>query len=353
METVYLVAGGTGGHINAALSVGEEFKNDFKVRYISGLRHLDKKLFAGEQVEHIQSQPLRTKNPIKLVINLFKNFYSFIKIIFLFLFDRPLAVIGAGGYVCGPTLMAAKILFIPIFIIEQNAVMGLTNKLLSKVSNLIFLNFNKTKGVAPSSKIKVVGNPIRKQIEFSPLKLEGSLNLLVFGGSLGASQINQVVFRLLEMDFPFPIKILHQVGKDALTKHQGEGNVEYQQLEYIDDMQSAYRNSHIVLSRSGASTVSELRVVKRPTIIIPFPHATDNHQYFNALNLKEESLFPVEILDFKKDHELLSKEVFDTIKKLQQTISSELENKQVAPENLPQQSSAEIIKKEVLSYVRR
>ncbi len=347
MEKVYIAAGGTGGHINAALSVGEEFSSDFDVHYVSGLRYLDIKLFANVDVTHIKSQPLRTKNPIKLSLNLLKNFYSFFQLYWKFLTNRPKAVIGAGGYVCGPTLMAAKLLLIPIFIIEQNAVMGLTNRLLAKVANLIFLNFKNTKGlVATDKKIRVVGNPIRREIQFPKALESNTLNILIFGGSLGAAQINEVIFQIIERGFEFPVKIVHQVGKDGLKNIQVPEGIAYEQLEYIDDMQQAYANSHIIIARSGASTVSELRVVKRPTIIIPFPHATDNHQYYNALNLKEENLFPVEILDYNKSVDELSQEVYDALIRLRNARDWERVS---ASSETP---AAELIKNEILSYVR-
>lgn len=350
MPIVYLVAGGTGGHINAALSVGEEFQSEFDVRYISGLRYLDKKLFKGQNVTHIQSQPLRTKNPVKLILNIFKNLFSFICLFFLFLFERPIAVIGAGGYVCGPTLMAAKILLIPIFIIEQNAIMGLTNRLLSKFSNLIFLNFKETKGVKNQHKTKVVGNPIRKNIQFEKPADYSELDLLVFGGSLGAQQINQVIYKLIEKDFSFKLNVFHQVGKDSLSQTKTSLNVSYKQVEYIEDMQSAYAKSHIILARSGASTVSELRVVKRPSIIIPFPHATDNHQYYNALNLKNESHFPVEILDYNKSIDELTEAVYDALVSLKPEIESIIEKNSL--DDSSSESASAVIKREVLANVR-
>ena len=114
MKKVYIVAGGTGGHINAALAMAEELEKDFDIHFLSGTRYLDKKLFKGKKVTHLASRPLRTKNPIQLFINFFLNALIFLNILFSYISHRPSFVIGAGGYICGPTLLAAKMLWIPI-----------------------------------------------------------------------------------------------------------------------------------------------------------------------------------------------------------------------------------------------
>lgn len=300
-----LVAGGTGGHINAAIAVGEALEDEgWSVRYLTGKRPLDYKLFANKSVKHLSTRPLRTKNPFKLLSNIILNFVSFASIFFAFLFDRPKAIIGAGGYVCGPTLFAGFLLGIPVFIIEQNAVMGLTNRILGWFSSKIFVHFTKTKGLSNKllSKVVVVGNPTRKSIRPpSPKKLDGNLRVLVFGGSLGATQINKVVEELLKNP-PFKnLEIHHQLGN---VKEVSIGKeVTYVPYKYIEDMQAEYEWCDIIISRSGASTVSELAIIKKPVLIFPFPAATDNHQFYNAEIFKEESDFTVEVLDPKISHE--------------------------------------------------
>lgn len=345
MRSIYLVGGGTAGHINAALSVGDVFAQDFKVRYITGQRNLDKSLYPQEQTISISSQPLRTKNPLRLGLNLLKNIQAFCRLIMVYIWDRPIAIVGAGGYVCGPALMAGKVLGVPIYIIEQNAVMGMTNKILSQFANIVFTNFATTQGLPKKSLVRVVGNPIRKEIQYSPAPHSDVLQILVFGGSLGANQINQITLGLLEKKFPFDIKIVHQVGKGNLHSIYDEKSF-YLQKEYIHDMQQAYCECQVIISRAGASTVAELQTVKRPCILIPFPHATDNHQYFNAKNLKEEADFKVEILDPHKSVEELVDEVYDSLKEIYV-----VRNQQAKVSN-PGDSSALKIKKEILKNVR-
>jgi UDP-N-acetylglucosamine--N-acetylmuramyl-(pentapeptide) pyrophosphoryl-undecaprenol N-acetylglucosamine transferase len=306
MKYAVLVAGGTGGHINAALAVGEALKEQsFDILYLTGKRPLDYKLFDGQNVLNLNSRPLRTNNPIQLFKNILMNFMSFVKIFFLYLKKRPQFIVGAGGYVCGPTLLAGYLQFIPVFIIEQNAVMGLTNKILGWISTRIFVHFTKTKGLSSNlaKKVRVVGNPTRKSIQPVAVKrLEGDLKVLVFGGSLGATQINKVIFDILKVTSLQNLEIHHQIGGDQKAP-EIETKVKYTPMNYINHIQKEYEWCDVIIARSGASTVSELAIIKKPVLIFPFPQATDNHQFFNAQIFKEESDFTVDVLDPKLPHD--------------------------------------------------
>lgn len=306
MKYAVLVAGGTGGHINAALAVGEALKDEgFEILYLTGKRPLDYKLFKDQNVRHLNSKPLRTNNPITLFKNILQNLLSFFSIFFLYISKRPQFIVGAGGYVCGPTLLAGFLQGIPVFIIEQNAVMGLTNRILGWISKRIFVHFTKTKGLSASlkDKVRVVGNPTRKSIQpITPKTYDGTLKVLVFGGSLGATQINNVIYDILKSPSVPKLSVHHQLGggqkAPAITT-----TVNYQPMEYIDNMQAEYEWCDIIIARSGASTVSELAIIKKPVLIFPFPAATDNHQFYNAQIFKEESDFTVEVLDPKMPHD--------------------------------------------------
>lgn len=310
MKKVYLVAGGTGGHINAAIAVGEKLQTlNFDVEYLTGKRELDFKLLSKFKTTHLDSKPLRTKNPIQLLKNILSNLSSFWNIFKTFRKAKPAFVVGAGGYVCGPTLLAAYLQGIKVYIIEQNAVMGLTNRLLSFFSSKIFVHFPKTKGLNEKylQKVRVVGNPTRSVIRPVSMKKPGEkLHVLVFGGSLGAKQINDVIFDLIKNP-PFKeIVIHHQTGSEPAAI---ESSVEYIGKKYIDDMQSEYEWSDIIISRAGASTVSELAIIKKPVILFPFPQATDNHQYYNAKIFQESSDFSTVVLDPKVSRDEALKEV--------------------------------------------
>lgn len=305
MKFAVLVAGGTGGHINAALALGTSLEQKgYQILYLTGKRPLDYKLFNGMNARHLNSKPLRTNNPIILVRNVFQNFLSFFSIFFLYIIKRPEFIVGAGGYVCGPTLLAGYLQNIPVFIIEQNAVMGLTNKILGWISARIFVHFSKTKGLSHHlvKKMRVVGNPTRNEIQPVPQKkVEGNLKVLVFGGSLGAIQINKIIFDILN-DSPLAnLSIHHQIGSGQLPP-TFKGSVDYESMEYIENIQKEYEWCDVIIARAGASTISELAIIKKPVLIFPYPQATDNHQFYNAEILKEESDFTVEIIDSKTSH---------------------------------------------------
>lgn len=321
MRNIYIAAGGTGGHINAALSLGEKLKENYNVTFISGQRHLDYKLFQNTNCVHIGSRALRSKNPLKLIYSAFLNALVFLKILILFIQKKPAFVIGAGGYVCGPTLMAAWMCRKPLFIIEQNAVVGMTNKILSTFASRIYTNFSSTKGLSEKvlSKVKSHGNPIRQNITFSENVIGDEINILIFGGSLGATQINSAINRILSNKFNPSVNVLHQVGKgNIFTPSDVDKSINYKQVEYIDDMDKQYKWANIIISRAGASTISELRVVKKPAILIPYPAAVDNHQFYNAQNLKNENLAYVEVIDHSQSIEQVANDIYSGLVKIMQ-----------------------------------
>lgn len=341
-----LVAGGTGGHINAALAIGEKLSSiNYEILYLTGQRPLDFKLYKSLNIIHLSSWPLRTKNPLKLFLSLTRNFFVFIKILINFLKRRPEFVVGAGGYVCGPTLLAAWLIRIPTFIVEQNAVMGLTNKILSRFSQIIFVHFKETKGI-PSNllkKIKVVGNPVRQSIRFAK-KINDSdhTRILVFGGSLGADQINEAI-QLWKKTNPLKsVKIVHQTGKEESEVQESD----HQRFKYLDNIQEYYDWCDVIICRSGASTVAELRIVGKPCLLIPFPAATDNHQWWNALQLKDESSFTVEVFNPKDSQENLMQCIQEFIDR---AIAGKLETSQSALQTV---DSSETTVREITEHVR-
>lgn len=313
MKKIFLVAGGTAGHINAAIAVGEYFEGQhFETKYFSGKRFLDYKLFEGKNATHLDTYPIRSKNPLIVLKNIIKNLKTLITLFLDFRKNKPNLIIGAGGYVCGPTLLAAKLNGVPVFIIEQNAVMGLTNRMLSIFANKIFVHFNNTAKLPERyhEKTIVSGNPVRSSITIEDNSDQTKTkNILVFGGSLGATQINQAIKELVATGTGERLHVIHQVGKNNLFKIIPASSIKYEQLEYIDDIGTLYAWADVIICRAGASTISELRIVRKPSILIPFPKATDNHQFFNALELQNENLFPMHIIDYRKNSSEIVKEV--------------------------------------------
>lgn len=309
MKKVILAAGGTGGHINAALSIGEELKTQgYEVVYFTGKRHLDYKLLEKQETIHIDAKPLRTKNPIKLTINILLNLKTFMQVFLKVININPSFVIGCGGYVCGPTLLTSWLAFKKVYVVEQNAIAGLTNKLLSNIADLNFISFKNTKGITKNTYVS--GNPIRSNINYKEIvKKSDDIKILVFGGSLGARQINEsIAFLIKKLNEKFIVR--HQVGKGNLTNSSSPS---YEEIEYLDNIQKDYEWADIIISRAGASSVSELEMVQKPVIFIPYPAAVDNHQEYNARALKEKVKFHVSIVNQSKYGEELADELFNEI----------------------------------------
>jgi len=305
-KRVCVAAGGTGGHINAALAFGRDCAKSHQVFYMTGQRPLDYRLFKGENAFHLCARPLKGKGKLLTIVNLFLNFLVLIHSLLLFVFKRPAFVFGLGGYVCGPVGLAAFILGIPVYILEQNSVLGVTNRLLAKIAKKVFLNFETTKGAEriPVHKLCISGNPINLdfyELDFSPIK-KSPFTFLVFGGSLGATDINILVERLLGLNFNQPIKIYHQlgVGNEWSAPREIKENIEYSKLNYIDDMPQKYQEADLVIARAGASTISELMWVQKPSVLVPLLLHADKHQLYNAEALKEQSSFPCLVLDMQE-----------------------------------------------------
>ena len=297
MSYAVIVAGGTGGHINSAIALGEKFEEfNFDIEYISGRRHLDFQLYHHKNCRHVFSYPLLGKNFLFILKSFFFNFLTLSVLLLKFLIKRPKFVLGVGGYVCGPTLFAAYLIRIPVFILEQNSVMGLTNKLLSKISKIIFTNFRSVKGLSDVEKVRNYGNPLRKEFFSSSFSNESEqFRILVFGGSLGSQEVNSLLVNLLKnYHLEVELSILHQTGKNKVdVVDMIPKNINYIQTEYLDHIVEEYQKSDLIICRGGASTISELRVVKKAAIIIPLRHHKDQHQVHNANSLKAEANFPV------------------------------------------------------------
>jgi UDP-N-acetylglucosamine--N-acetylmuramyl-(pentapeptide) pyrophosphoryl-undecaprenol N-acetylglucosamine transferase len=309
-QRLVVVAGGTGGHINAAIAIGEEAKRqNFDVHYFSGNRYLDHQLLRKYHAYHINVLGLRYKNPFKIIKSVLLNLIGFIKLLFVIKKIKPHVVIGTGGYVCGSVLVAGRFFTNNIYILEQNSFLGLTNRILQRIAKKIFINFKQTRYISQEMQSKVlhVGNPIRdmNQIDTKTAIEKADVNILVFGGSLGARQVNEFV-QVLVKKIPSSwgkIKIIHQVGKGAQFELNIPNHIIYQQFEYLDPMTSYYQWADLIVARAGASSLSEFEVVEAPCYLIPFEAATDNHQELNAKIFQSEVNFPVAIFDRKASFE--------------------------------------------------
>jgi UDP-N-acetylglucosamine--N-acetylmuramyl-(pentapeptide) pyrophosphoryl-undecaprenol N-acetylglucosamine transferase len=315
------MAGGTGGHVYPALAVAESLRaNDVQILWLGTESGLEARVVPekGYNLSTIRVAGLRGKNllriflaPLTITVALFQS----IKIIRQF---KPDAVLGMGGYVSGPGGIAAWILRVPLYIHEQNAIAGLTNRLLAPLATYVMQGFPDT--FKSSKHLQTTGNPVREEIislassaKSNSEESKDDICLLVLGGSLGARALNQTVpaaMKALESDSR--IQIWHQTGPKHLqqTKENYEryGLKEVRVDAYIEDMADAYKWADLVLCRAGALTLAELCVVGLASVLIPFPYAVDDHQTANAKHLSDAGaavLLPESELDAGKLASLL------------------------------------------------
>lgn len=291
-KTFLLMAGGTGGHIFPALAVAQSLKQQgHQVVWLGSKDSMEERLVPqhGITLETIAMKGVRgngLKRKLMLPFTLWQTVQAAKDIIQRHRID---AVIGFGGFVTFPGGMAAKFLGVPIVIHEQNAVAGLSNKVLAKWAARVLYAFPKAFEQYPDG---LVGNPVRAEIAQLPepkqrfAKRSGSLNVLVVGGSLGAQVLNEIVPQALAM-LPETQRphVTHQSGRnklDALKQAYAQANVQAQCIEFVDDMVSAYRDADIVICRAGALTIAELTAAGVGALLVPYPHAVDDHQTANA-----------------------------------------------------------------------
>ena len=290
--------GGTGGHIYPAIAIANELKARFpEAEFLfvgaNDKMEMQKVPQAGYKIEGLWIAGLQRKLslqnmmfPFKLINSLWKSR----KIIRRF---NPDVVIGTGGFASGPLLQAANSFNIPTLIQEQNSFPGITNKLLSKKANSICVAYENLDRFFPKDKIVFTGNPVRqdlldvdfkRQEGISYFKLDlNKKTLLILGGSLGARRINQLIAKEIEFLLKSGVQVFWQCGKFYYEEYIGYNeNENVQVVDFIDRMDLIYAASDFVISRAGASSVSELCLVGKPTIFIPSPNVAEDHQTKNA-----------------------------------------------------------------------
>ena len=291
---VMIMAGGTGGHIFPGLAAAYSLlEQNFRVHWLGSSNSMEAELVPGHGIDisFIPVTGLRGKGISFLLKAPWRLMISLVKAIHTLRTLKPVCVVGMGGYVTGPGGIAAKLLGIPLVIHEQNAVAGLTNKLLSRIATLVLEAFPGTFSKLSSTvrkKVRLTGNPVRSDISgVMPNKPHESLRLLVMGGSRGAVAINQIVPQVLK-NCDARVEVWHQTGKGNFEQCQNN----YKQLgvtarvePFIKNVAEAYQWADLVLCRSGALTVAELAAAGRPSILIPYPYAVDDHQTANGCYL--------------------------------------------------------------------
>lgn len=290
---VLIMAGGTGGHVFPALAAARVLRErGFEPVWLGTQRGLEAKLVPPQQIpiEWISVSGLRGKGIMTLLAAPFRLSLAVWQSLQVMRRRKPVVVLGAGGFVSGPGGLAAWLTRRPLIIHEQNAVAGMTNRLLARLAKRVFEAFPSS--FPPSVHAERVGNPVRREIAaLAPpqqryAERRGPLRILIIGGSQGASRLNVVVPAALAMiDAAVRPQVLHQAGerhiaaaREFYAKHAVQADVR----AFIDDMAEAYGWADLVICRSGALTVSELAAAGLPAVFVPFAAAVDDHQTHNA-----------------------------------------------------------------------
>ncbi len=284
-KNILIMAGGTGGHIFPALAIAEELKKQpTNIQWLGSTNGMENDLVPKYNIDlhTVHAVGLRGKSIFKLIKAPFLLSLALVQTIKIFIKIKPDVALGMGGFASGIGGLVAWIFRIPLVIHEQNSIAGTTNQLLSKIATKTFQAFDNT--FDTNINAHTSGNPVL----FKPKKKTASnkkTNLLIIGGSLGSKPINDIVTKL-----DININIWHQTGKLHLEAVKSQYNRQSAKVEdFIEDMAKAYAWADIVLCRAGAMTISELMLSSTASILIPLPHAIDNHQFYNAKILSDQN----------------------------------------------------------------
>ena len=298
-----ITGGGTGGHIFVALAIGEALKRTqpCELLFVGARGRMEMRMVPerGHAIRGLWIRGFERESwfrnlllPAQCVVSILQAFY----ILWCF---KPWLIVGTGGYASAPMLVAGIISRIPCVIQEQNAKPGWVNRCMSRYAKKIFVAYSHTDFVLPKHKVVVTGNPVRDDVLrlLEPEKAKAYFNfqaerktLLVLGGSLGAQRLNQGLYGLLPRLRRENVQVLWQTGRAHHARWRAKVHVweELRMVSFFEDVSKAYAAADVIVARAGALTISELAIVQKPTLLVPSPNVTDNHQYENAKRLHEK-----------------------------------------------------------------
>lgn len=298
---VMVMAGGTGGHVFPALAVARELQaRGAQIMWLGTRRGLESEVVpkAGLPITYVEVRGLRGNGLVGWLLAPFRIARALAAVIGVINGFKPSVVLGMGGFVTGPGGVAAWLLRIPLVIHEQNAIAGMTNKLLAPFATRVLEAFPAT---FHGGKVIHTGNPVRQDIIKTDAAMRNTVNLkggdvtnlLVVGGSLGAKALNETVPASLQMmSGQRRFNVWHQTGKKLISQteviYREKGISSARVVAFIDDMAEAYHWADLVVCRAGALTIAELAAAGVASILVPYPHAVDDHQSANAKYLSEQ-----------------------------------------------------------------
>lgn len=295
---VVIAGGGTGGHVFPAIAIAEGVMAQFPdadVTFVGTPRGLEMTAVpkAGWKLEVIDVLPLKGRSIVQRILGGVKMVGALAKARALLKRLTPDLVIGVGGYASAAVCLAAALMGIPTMIHEQNSIPGFTNRILGRVVKRVCITFPESARYFPAAKVVATGNPVRLQVRDRLSRLDSghsSVNFVVFvfGGSQGARTLNQGILAALPYlkTLTRPLRVIHQIGaqadESAIMQTYKSAGVAAEVHRFIQDMGHYYHQADVVVGRSGASTLSELALVGKPAVLVPYPFAADNHQEANA-----------------------------------------------------------------------
>lgn len=307
---IVIAAGGTGGHLYPGIAVARRFAARCPgtgVLFVGHRGGLEERLLPREgfQLATVTVRALQGQSRVAQARALGALGFGTLQALRLLWRVHPHLVVGAGGYVMGPVVLAATLLRVPRVLMEQNLVPGLTVRGLARLAQRVFISFPESAAYLPGRPVEYTGTPVREEIcqvrAGEPREADGALHLLVFGGSQGAHRLNQAMMQAaswLAVHQP-RLCLVHQTGladAAAVTQAYAQAGLQAEVLPFLHDMADRYRWADLVLCRAGASTLAELTTCGKPAILVPYPYAADDHQRHNAMALQRQGAAQV-ILD--------------------------------------------------------
>jgi len=308
-NNLLVAASGTGGHIFPALAIAKELEGKWNIHWLGVHKRLDTNFIPKKY----NLKTLNINTPRKNIFLFFQYIgilMSTFQIIRILKEKKINLVFTTGGYISAPTIVASKLLRIPVIIHESNLIPGMVTKYFGFLCNYVLLGFKKTNSYLKNCKTIFTGTPLREQFYKSNLlpewvpKGKGPL-LIVMGGSQGAEAINQIIYESLEFLIKKQFRIVHIIGERSKKSFHVRISKNYVQKKFTNEIASLIQNCDLVISRSGAGTINELIETKKPSILIPYPYSKNNHQEKNAIILAENGG------SFVMNQNKISKEFFE------------------------------------------
>ena len=301
---IVIAGGGTGGHLFPGIAVAEEFqaRNErTSILFVGTGRHFEVSVLseAGFAHRRITAEGLKGRGIKNQLVAILKIPIGVVESVLILKSFKPHLVIGVGGYSAGPMVIGARLLGIKIVLQEQNILPGITNRMLSRFADRIYVSFPETKFNAAEEKTCFTGNPVRKEIVqslkqqknagMSTSEKEKKFSILILGGSQGAHRINMKVLESLKyIETKEKMIFVHQTGvqdEAPVKQRYDELGIKSDTRAFFKDMDQQYQNADLIICRAGATTVAEITALGKGVIFIPFPYAADNHQVLNAQSL--------------------------------------------------------------------